>query len=204
MQKTRKRKTTIHKDKTYQHFNATVSPNSFVKVLFSHWRSATNSRGAGIDNWGPVNWLPIQMGGFPGGASGKEPTCQCRTHIGGSLEAPRRRAWPPLQYPCLENPTGGCSPWGRKRAGHSWAGQRIKWESCIELLFLTSRLSACGLEVFVSLVAGNCLDEVGLPRGSHPSLFSCSLLKWSLSLYTDLLQSSFVLVTSYSKAISIW
>ena len=47
--------------------------------------------------------------GFPGGASGKEPTCQCRRHKGlGSdpwvSKVPSRRACNPLQYPCLENP----------------------------------------------------------------------------------------------------
>ena len=95
----------------------------------------------------------------------------------GSLEDLWRRAWQPLQYPCLENPTGGYSPWGCKRVGHDCADQRTKWEGWIELLFLTSRLSTCELEVFVSLVGGDCLDEAGVPLGSHPSLFSCSALK---------------------------
>ena len=47
--------------------------------------------------------------GFPGGAGGKEPTCQCRRHkrlrfdpwIG---KIPWRRAGNPLHYSCLENP----------------------------------------------------------------------------------------------------
>ena len=46
---------------------------------------------------------------LPGGASGKEPACQCRRHkrcasIPGSGRFPRRRAWQPLQRSCLENP----------------------------------------------------------------------------------------------------
>ena len=47
--------------------------------------------------------------GFPDGASGKEPACQCRRHkrlefhpwVG---KIPWRRAWQPLQCSCLENP----------------------------------------------------------------------------------------------------
>ena len=46
--------------------------------------------------------------GFPGGASGKEPTCQCRRHkrrswIPGSERSPGGGHANPLQYPCLEN-----------------------------------------------------------------------------------------------------
>ena len=50
--------------------------------------------------------------GFPGGASGKEPTCQCRRH-----KRPRfspwvrkilwRSVWQPTPDPCLENPSDG-------------------------------------------------------------------------------------------------
>ena len=47
--------------------------------------------------------------GFPGGTSGKEPTCQCKRHkihrfdpwVG---KIPWRRLWQPIQYSCLENP----------------------------------------------------------------------------------------------------
>ena len=47
--------------------------------------------------------------GFPGGASGKEPTCQCRrlSRLGlipGLGRSPGRRHGNPLQYSCLENP----------------------------------------------------------------------------------------------------
>ena len=48
--------------------------------------------------------------GFPGGASGKEPTCRCRD-IRTSVSIPRlgrcpggRHSNSPLQYPCQENP----------------------------------------------------------------------------------------------------
>ena len=46
---------------------------------------------------------------FPGGASGKEPTYQCRRLQRGKFgpwvwKIPWRRAWQPTQYSCLENP----------------------------------------------------------------------------------------------------
>ena len=64
----------------------------------------------------------LKSGGFPGSASGKEPTCQCRKCKRGWFN-PRWERSPggwhgnPLQYSCLENPHGhrslvGYSPWG--------------------------------------------------------------------------------------------
>ena len=62
--------------------------------------------------------------GFPGGASGKEPTCQCRRQKRcGSISrlgrSPGGRHSNPVQYSCLENPMNrgawwGYSPWGGK------------------------------------------------------------------------------------------
>ena len=47
---------------------------------------------------------------FPGSASGKEPTCQCRRPkrhglIPGSGRSPGEGNGNPLQYSCLESPT---------------------------------------------------------------------------------------------------
>ena len=47
--------------------------------------------------------------GFPGGASGKEPACQCRrlkrhSSIPGLGKSPGEENGKPLQYSCLENP----------------------------------------------------------------------------------------------------
>ena len=48
--------------------------------------------------------------GFPGGASGKEPTCQCRRHesdvglIPGKGKSRGEGYGAPLQYSCLESP----------------------------------------------------------------------------------------------------
>ena len=46
---------------------------------------------------------------FPGGASGKEPFCQCRRprdvgSVPGSGRSPRKGHGNPLQYSCLKNP----------------------------------------------------------------------------------------------------
>ena len=73
--------------------------------------------------------------GFPGGASDKEPTCECRRHemqvqslgledpLGGGISNP-------LQYSCLENPMdreAWCcySPW-TQRVGHYWRNLACK------------------------------------------------------------------------------
>ena len=48
--------------------------------------------------------------GFPGGARGKEPTCQCRLGVGEARSIPGlgrslgEGHGNPLQYSCLENP----------------------------------------------------------------------------------------------------
>ena len=53
---------------------------------------------------------------FPGGASGKEPTCQCmkckRCRFSPWVrKIPWRRAWQPFQYSCLENPVDRGAWW---------------------------------------------------------------------------------------------
>ena len=55
------------------------------------------------------SWLRVRLSGFPGGASGKEPACQCRDvrnagSIPGSGRSPGGGHSNPLQYSCLENP----------------------------------------------------------------------------------------------------
>ena len=55
------------------------------------------------------------MAGFPGGASAKEPACQCRRHkpiepvnvssVPALGTCPGGRHGNPFQYSCLENPT---------------------------------------------------------------------------------------------------
>ena len=47
----------------------------------------------------------LQQLGFPGGADGKEPACQCRRHgfDPGWVRSPGGENGNPLQYSCLEN-----------------------------------------------------------------------------------------------------
>ena len=66
--------------------------------------------------------------GFPGGASGKEPTCQCRRREGlvpGLVRSPGGANGLPFQYSCLENPMDSRA-WqlqstGSQRVGHDWS-----------------------------------------------------------------------------------
>ena len=67
---------------------------------------------------------PFLPPGFPGGTSGKEPTCQCRRHKRCGLnlwasQISRRRAWQPCQVFLPGESHGqrslaGCGPWGCK------------------------------------------------------------------------------------------
>ena len=60
----------------------------------------------------PSLWSCIRAAiGFPGGADGKVPACQCRRHRRCGFDPwvgkiAWRRAWQLIQYSCLENPTG--------------------------------------------------------------------------------------------------
>ena len=61
-------------------------------------------------------WSPSTAGGFPGGTSGQEPTCQCRScrRCGfhpGSGKSPRGGHSHPPQSSCLENPVDGEAWW---------------------------------------------------------------------------------------------
>ena len=90
------------------------------------WGPTVDERFALLIFWGPGY---ISHGyccqGLPGGASGKEPACQCR-RLRDSSSVPEWRRFPgggngnPLQNSCLENPHGqrslaGYSPWGHKQ-----------------------------------------------------------------------------------------
>ena len=75
------------------------------------WRITALGLLRGLRVWRIVAWPPrrVHLMGFPGGASGKEPVCQCRRcKRQGSI--PRLGSSPggghgnPLQYSCLENP----------------------------------------------------------------------------------------------------
>ena len=82
-----------------------------------------------FDSWvGKIRWrrdrLPIPVFlGFPGGSEGKESACNARDlgSIPGLGRSPGGGHGSPLQYSCLENPSGqrslaGCSPFGCKES----------------------------------------------------------------------------------------
>ena len=79
---------------------------------------------------------PLPAGGFPGGAGGKEPACQCRLEVRdtGSIlglgRSPGGGHGNPLEYPCLENPMDR----GAWRAVHgvsqSWTGVKQISTAC--------------------------------------------------------------------------
>ena len=74
---------------------------------------------------------PKELMGFPGGTSGKVPTCQCRKHRRLGFhpwvrKIPWRRAWQPTpvflpeESPWTEVP-GGLRSIGSQRVGHDWS-----------------------------------------------------------------------------------
>ena len=101
----------------------------------------------------------LQQLGFPGGANGKEPACQCRRH-----ERLRfdpwvrkilwRRAQPPTPVFLPGESHGqrslvGYSPWGRKRVGHDWSN----W-ACMNAL-QQLRIHQYMLDKYLIMHAGN-------------------------------------------------
>ena len=94
----------------------------FIKVKFPTLKQATytfNLRSSQC-------WM-----GFPGGSSGKEPACRCKTRKRRGLDpwvgkVPWRRAWqpPPVflpgEFPWIEEP-GRLQSMGLQRVGHDWA-----------------------------------------------------------------------------------
>ena len=90
--------------------------------LTKHFSNQSSHRRFSWPHCYGVNCTALPLKGFPGGASGTEPACQCRRPKRGGFnpwvgKIPWRRAWHPLQCSCLENPHGqrslaGYSPWG--------------------------------------------------------------------------------------------
>ena len=83
------------------------------------WSFKNNSRCRAVihPEMGRVLSYPVVKKAFPDGASGREPTCQCRLDvrdtglIPGSGRTPGEGHVNPLQYSCLENPMGGGARW---------------------------------------------------------------------------------------------
>ena len=72
-------------------------------------------------------WVSIRArGGFPGGAVGKEPTCQCRRHKRCGFDTwVRKSSWRRKCQPTLvylpgkshgQRSVAGCSPWGHRES----------------------------------------------------------------------------------------
>ena len=62
--------------------------------------------------------LIYTLRGFPGGATAKEPACQCRRHRDSKESArvrkiPWRRAWQPTPVFCLENSIDNGAWWAK-------------------------------------------------------------------------------------------
>ena len=77
--------------------------------------------------------VAVYIWGFPGGANGKEPACQCRT-LGFDpwvRRIPWRRKWQPIPVFLPgefhgQRSLADCSPWGRKRVGHDRSTEHSK------------------------------------------------------------------------------
>ena len=85
-----------------------------------------------------VNWkgkVEIILGDFPCGASGKEPSCQCRLDIRDAGSIPGLRRSPggghsnPLQYSCMDNPMDrGAWQVGVHRVTQSWILKQLSMQ----------------------------------------------------------------------------
>ena len=94
------------------------------------------------------SWPSIDIvSGFPAGASGKDPACQCRRHkrqvfspwVG---RIPWRRAWQPTSIFMPGDARGqsslaGYSPWGSQRIRHDWATKHSTAWNAITFIFKT-------------------------------------------------------------------
>ena len=79
----------------------------------------------------------MEILGFPEGSVSKESTCNVEdlSSVPGEGRSPGGRHGNPLQYSCLENPSGhrslvGCSPWGHKELDMAEQLSTAQWRSC--------------------------------------------------------------------------
>ena len=86
--------------------------------------------------------------GFPDGANGQEPTCQCRRQKRHGFSPGLGRSsggghGSPLQYSCLENPHGqrsqllGYGPQGRKESDLTEATQHVACTACSRAIYIS-------------------------------------------------------------------
>ena len=120
---------------------------------------------------------------FPGGASGKEPSCQCRRHkdwglIPGLERSPGGGHGNPLQYSCLENPSGqrsllGYSPWGHKESDTTEKLTRtththtpLSKTIALQLNSLSILFSLSGKRIFLYHLVNPKSAQLSAPQGS--------------------------------------
>ena len=106
--------------------------------------------------------------GFPGGASGKEPTCRCRRHkryalMPGQGRSPGGGQSNPLQYSCLENPVDRGAYWLPVIYRVAKSLTRLKWLSTLRsiiCLFTVILAVKCSPLIANSISAGDGNGEV--------------------------------------------
>ena len=128
----------------------------------------------------------VILGGFPGGASGKEPTCQCRRH--------KRQIWSlgwedPLEegmaahssiltwrIPWTEKP-GGLQFIGSKRIGHNW-NDLAHMDTLVVILFWIFWGSAIlfSIEAVPLYIPINCTHVPTSPHPNQHLLFSVFMI----------------------------
>ena len=129
-------------------------------------------------------------GSFPGGASGKEPACQCKSHRSCGFDPwvgkiPWSRKWQPTpvflpgESPRTEEP-GGLQSKGLKRGGHDWATEHMQNNSNSNKITFLSRpkklwsltpAAKITLDLRASLRSSRTTPDgrVSLPSQSSPS-----------------------------------
>ena len=88
-------------------------------------------------------------GGFPGGASGQEPACQCRRRKRHTFDPcvgkiPWKRKWQPtlVFWPGKshgQRTLAGYSPWGSQRVGHNWSNLACMHDWQITIIYINAK-----------------------------------------------------------------
>ena len=136
--------------------------------------------------------------GFPGGPTGKEPTCQCRRCERHRFSPqvrkfPWRRAWQSTQYSCLENPMDRGARWamlqGSQRAGHDWSDLVHAWVCSGKSPLPGSLLTLSHEERDEGSLRSFYKDSSPIHEGSIPKIWA--IIKGVISVYHHLLRLGF-------------
>ena len=112
----------------------TMEGGRWERKVGSEWRRDVQEQSLRKEKL-PLFSPPVLHTGFPGGASGKEPACQCRIRkrCGFKLwfrKSPWRRAWNPLQHSCLENLMDR-GAWRATAHRVAKSRTRLEWLACV-------------------------------------------------------------------------